>query len=438
VNPTLTAAGVGSGLDIEGIISQLMALERRPIQALEDKKAGYEAELSAVGRLRSAVSTLEAALGDLKTLDRFEVYTATSEDEEAFTATAGSAAAPGTFEIQVQNLAVAHKMGSVSFADTDTTTIGAAGDQITLTVGTRSFSVDAGGLTLAGIRDAINNAPDNIGVSASIINEDDANHYLVLTSNETGTANAVSLSFTGSVGTELGMTTISAAEDAQILVDGTYTITRASNTITDAIDGISLELHAENPTAATLTVARDVEAVTESVRSFVDAYNELRSTIDTLRDGELQADSTLRRIESRMAGVLSTVPGTDIGAYRYLFEAGVETDKEGRLTLDTGKLEEAISKDFESFARLFAHDDQGYVFRLQSVVSDFLLPDGILDNREDGIDSRIERIDDRIANMEYRLEIVEGRLRRQYSALDAMMGQLIASSNFLNQQLANL
>lgn len=434
----LTAAGVGSGLDIEGIISQLMELERRPIQALEDKKDDYEAELSAVGKLRSAVSSLESSLGDLKTLNAFEVYTATSENEDAFTATAGSAAAPGTFEIEVQNLAVAHKMGSVSFADTDTSTIGGAGDQITLTVGAESFTVDAGGLPLSGVRDAINNATDNIGVSASIINEDDANHYLVLTSNETGTANAISLSFTGSLGTDLGMTTISTAQDAQILVDGTYTITRASNTINDAIDGISLELKAVTAGPATLTIDRDVEAVTESVQSFVDAYNELRSTIDDLRNGDLQADSTLRSIESRLAGVLTTVPGVDLGSYKYLFEAGVQLQKDGTLSLDTADLQNAINTDFESLARLFAHDDQGYVFRLQSVVSDFLLPDGVIDNREEGISSRIERVDDRITNMEYRLEIIEGRLRRQYSALDAMMGQLIASSNFLNQQLASL
>ena len=434
----LSAAGVGSGLDVEGIISQLMALERRPLNVLEGRKDEYNAELSAVGRLKSAVASFQSTMSDLKTSDAFEVYTATSGDEDVFTATASSAASVGTFDIEVMNLAEADKLGSKSIADVDTTTLGNSGDQITITIGSESFTVDAGGLTLNEIRDAINDATDNVGASAGIISEDTVNNYLVLTSDETGTANTITLSVDGQLNNALTMKSINAAEDAQILVDNTYSVVRSSNTITDAIDGLTLNLKAESNNAVTLRIDRDVASVTESVQSFADAFNTLRSTIDSLRSGDLQADSTLRTIESGIFNILNVPPGGLTGSYSVLSQVGLSIQKDGTMALNSTGLEEAINTDFASLAELFANDNQGYVFRLESLVTGFLNTDGALDNRTDGINSRISRVDDQIANMEFRLERIEERFRQRFSALDALMGQLTATSNFLVQQLAGL
>jgi flagellar hook-associated protein 2 len=434
----LSAAGVGSGLDIEGIINQLMVLERRPLNALEDRKDEYNAELSAVGRLKSVVSSFQSAMKNLKTADAFEVYTASSDDEEVFTVTANSAASVGTLDIQVTNMAEAHKMGSVVFADTDTTVVGGAGDQVTLSIGATSFTVDASGMTLGDIRNAINDATDNVGVSAVIVNETDTEHYLVLTSDNTGIANTVGLSFTGGVGTTLGMTTINAAEDAKLLLDGTYTVTRPSNTITDAVDGLTLNLKSESNSAVTLNIERDVASVTASVQSFVEAFNEIRSTIDSLRTGELQADSTLRTIESGIVNILNVPRDGLLGSYKVLSQVGLTIQKDGSMGLDTGELESAINTDFRSLAELFANDNAGYVYQLESLVNEFLNADGVLDNRTDGINARLGRVDDQIANMEFRLERIEERFRQRFSALDALMGQLTATSNFLVQQLAGL
>jgi flagellar hook-associated protein 2 len=434
----LSAAGVGSGLDIEGIINQLMVLERRPLNALEDRKDEYNAELSAVGRLKSVVSSFQSAMKDLKTTDAFEVYTASSDDEDVFTVTANSAASVGTLDIQVTNMAEAHKMGSVVFADTDTTVVGGAGDQVTLSIGTTSFTVDVSGMTLGDIRNAINDATDNVGVSAVIVNETDTEHYLVLTSDNTGIANTVGLSFTGGVGTTLGMTTINAAEDAHLLLDGTYTVTRPSNTITDAVDGLTLNLKSESTSAVTLNVERDVASVTASVQSFVEAFNGIRSTIDSLRTGELQADSTLRTIESGIVNILNVPRNGLVGSYKVLSQVGLTIQKDGSMGLDTGELESAINTDFRSLAELFANDNEGYVYQLESLVNEFLNADGVLDNRTDGINARLGRVDDQIANMEFRLGRIEERFRQRFSALDALMGQLTATSNFLVQQLAGL
>lgn len=438
----ISAPGVGSGLDVNSIVTQLMEIERQPLNRLESDKRGLEAQLSAFGRLKSALTTFQDALDDLKSLDAFEVYKAESSDETAFTATANSSAATGFNDIQVVRLAEAHKMGSVSIPDTGTTALGSGGDQMTITVNGTSFSVDGGGMTLSQLRDAINDAPDNVGVSATIISENSGSHRLVLTSTETGNENAMSLSFTGSLGADLGLTDINVPTDldAELLVDGLYTITRSSNTIDDAIAGITLNLLGETAGNVQLNVSRDTDSVTESVQAFVDAFNELKTTFDSLagEGDDLEADSTLRSIENQVQGIFNTVPSGLTASFSYLSEVGVSFQRDGTLSLDSDDLESAINADFAGMAELFAHDDQGYLFRLDGLIDRFVQAEGLIDVRQDGLNSRIDVTEQRIVDMEYRLEIREQRLRNQFTLLDTLMGELQSTSAFLSQQLAAL
>lgn len=438
----ISAPGVGSGLDVNSIVTQLMEIERQPLNRLESDKRGLEAQLSAFGRLKSALTTFQDALDDLKSLDAFEVYKAESSDETAFTATANSSAATGFNDIQVVRLAEAHKMGSVSIPDTGTTALGSGGDQMTITVNGTSFSVDGGGMTLSQLRDAINDAPDNVGVSATIISENSGSHRLVLTSTETGNENAMSLSFTGSLGADLGLTDINVPTDldAELLVDGLYTITRSSNTIDDAIAGITLNLLGETAGNVQLNVSRDTDSVTESVQAFVDAFNELKTTFDSLagEGDDLEADSTLRSIENQVQGIFNTVPSGLTTSFSYLSEVGVSFQRDGTLSLDSDDLESAINADFAGMAELFAHDDQGYLFRLDGLIDRFVQAEGLIDVRQDGLNSRIDVTEQRIVDMEYRLEIREQRLRNQFTLLDTLMGELQSTSAFLSQQLAAL
>ena len=434
----LSIPGVGSGLDVNAVVEQLMALERRPLDLLEQDKVDLNAQLSAFGQLKSTLSNYQSSITGLRSLDSFKIFKASSSDEDAFTVSASSAAAIGSTDIQIINLAENHKMGSVSILDTDTTILGNAGDQLTVTIGLESFSVDAGGKTLEQIRDEINKSPTNIGVSAVIINEDADNHYLVLTSNESGIANSMALSFTGSIGTDLGLTDISVAEDAELLVDGLYTITRSSNAITDAIDGLTINLLAETTTPAELTVVRDLEKVTESVQSFVDAYNGFNTALDELSNGDLGNDGSLRSIERRLRTVLNTDPVGFTGSFTHLSDIGLSILRDGTMTLNAGNLESAVNSEFDSVAELFAHDDQGYLFRLDAAVTNLLDIDGLIDSREDGINSRINTADRRIESLEFRLTLTESRLRAQFTALDTLMGQLNGTSAFLTSQLSAL
>jgi flagellar hook-associated protein 2 len=434
----LSIPGVGSGLDVNAVVEQLMALERRPLDLLEQDKEEFNAQLSAFGQLKSTLSNYQSSITSLRSLDSFKIFKASSSDEDAFTVSASSAAAIGSTDIQIINLAENHKMGSVSILDTDTTILGNAGDQFTVTIGLESFSVDAGGKTLEQIRDEINKSPENIGVSAVIINEDVDNHYLVLTSNESGVANSMVLSSTGSIGTDLGFTNISVAEDAELLVDGLYTITRSSNAITDAIDGLTINLLAETTTPAELTVVRDLEKVTESVQSFVDAYNGFNTALDELGAGDLGNDGSLRSIERRLRTVLNTDPVGLNGTFTHLSDIGLSILRDGTMTLNAGDLETAVNSEFDAVAELFAHDDQGYLFRLDAAVTNLLDIDGLIDSREDGINSRIDNADRRIESLEFRLTLTERRLRAQFTALDTLMGQLNGTSAFLTSQLSAL
>jgi len=436
----ISATGIGSGLDVGAIVDQLMAIERRPLDQLEAGKQDLQTQLSTLGQLKSSLATFQSALSDLKTLDAFEVYQAESSDETAFTVTANSDAAIGFSDIEVIRLAEAHKMGSLAIADTDTTTLGRAGNQITLTVGGNAFTVNAGAMTLSGIRDAINDAPDNSGVSASIISENDGSHHLVLSAIETGNDNAMTLSVTGRLTSDLDLADINDPTqlDSELLVDGLYTITRSSNSIDDAISGLTLNLVGETTAAAQLTVSRDIDSVKESAQTFVDAFNELRTTMKNMSGGDSALDSTLRSIESRMRSVFNTPPGGLNGSFNYLTEVGVSFLRDGSLSLDSADLEAAIAGNFADVAELFAHDDQGYLFRLDGVIDNFVAFNGQLDTREDSLNSRINATDDRIFEMEFRLGLREKTLLDQFNALDTLMGTLQGTSDFLTQQLAAL
>jgi flagellar hook-associated protein 2 len=252
----------------------------------------------------------------------------------------------------------------------------------------------------------------------------------------------MSLSFTGSLGADLGLTDINLPTDldAELLVDGLYKITRSSNTIDDAIAGITLNLLGETAGNVQLNVSRDTDSVTESVQAFVDAFNELKTTFDSLagEGDELEADSTLRSIENQVQAIFNTVPSGLTTGFSYLSEVGVSFQRDGTLSLDSDDLESAINTDFAGMAELFAHDDQGYLFRLDGLIDRFVQAEGLIDVRQDGLNSRIDVTDQRIADMEYRLEIREQRLRNQFTLLDTLMGELQSTSAFLSQQLAAL
>jgi flagellar hook-associated protein 2 len=442
----ITAPGVGSGLDVQSIVSQLMALERRPLEALARRQDQYEAQLSAYGQLKSALSSFQGAMDELGTTDSFKIYTATSTDESALEVTANSSASLGTYNVRVERLAANHKMASAEFSDTATFG-GTAGDSLTIQVGstaTNTITVDLStAKSMEDIRDLINEDASNPGVTATIINGNNGNRKLILTADETGSSSAISLSYGGSIdASTFGMQTLNdiggdiSLLDSEISVDG-YSITRSTNTLTDVIQGVTLNLESARPGVdIQVTVERDISAVEASVQGFADAYNELRSTIRSLREGQLEADSTLLSIERGLLGILNNP--TASGTFSHLTEIGVSIQKDGTMSVNSSRLEEALNTDYSAVAELFANADSGYAVRLGSLTGMWLEDGGLIDSRTDGLDSRIEDLEDRQTAMDRRLAQVEARYLKQFSSLDSLMSQLQGTSNFLTSQLAAL
>ena len=466
--PTITAPGVGSGLDINNLISQLVAAEGQPATLrLDSQEARFQAQISGLGSLKGSLSQFSTALQDLKSLDDFQGRLAKSADEDVFTATATSAATPGSFDVEVIQLAEAHKLASEGFADA-ATSVGSG--SITLTTGTDSFSVtiDPAADTLADIRDAINDAADNTGVSATIVTVDKSGggseSKLILSADQTGTDNELSVIVDDDDGEDLDtnglsklvydpapgsgtthMSGLQAAVDAQIKIDG-QSVTRSSNSIDNAIEGVTIDLVKQMPGSEfTLTVSQDEAGATAAVNGFVNAYNALIVTINNLSTfnpetgerGLLLGDSTLLSVSLQLRRELSTsVVGAGSG-FSTLADIGITTTADGTLEIDGAALSDALDTGFDAVGELFAADD-GFAVRLDTVVDELIKFDGTIANRTDGLNARVDDINEQREALDRRLISLEERLLAKFTAMDALVGELQATSNFLTQQLTAL
>lgn len=448
---SIQAPGIGSGLDVNNIVSQLIALERRPIDRLDRKQVIVNAQISAYGSLKSKISSFQTAMQGLSSISSFQVFSAVSNDENVFTATADSSAAAGNYSINVTALAERDKIATQAYVDT-AAVVGEG--TLTLSVGGDSFDVviDGTNNTVAGIRDAINAAADNTGVSATIVTDDNG-AQLILSTDETGTANTLTVTVSGDTdanntddaglsalaydvgGGVVHRAAITTAADSVVEIDG-FIVTSSSNTISGALDGVVIA--AKSIGNSTLSITRDDAKITESVQAFADAYNALKSEIDTQRAGQLEADSTLLTIERQLSAIFNSGSPITGSNFSYLVEVGLSTDELGKLQIDNSDLTAALDADFESFANLFAAQDEGIAFRLEALADSLLDTDGLIDAREDGLQTQIDSIEDQKLRLEDRLVIIERRIRAQFSALDILVSKLSSTGDFLTQQLSAL
>lgn len=452
---SITSSGIGSGLDVAGIVQQLVAAEAQPVEVrLARQEARVQAELSAFGSVKSVLAEFRDKLAAMKNLDSFLARKAVSGNEESYAAIVGTSAQPARYSIEVVQLAQAQKLASGAFESSEAV-VGTG--TLTITIGTESFSVEIteDHQTLAGIRDAINSALDNKGVAATIVNAD-AGSYLILSSGDAGVDHAMTVvpeggdgglaSLAYDPGNGLNALTESvAAQDALVRIDG-LDVGSSGNTITGAIDGVTIDLLEAIPgETSSLTIENDEAAVRETITGFVESYNKLVDTLDKLTSYDaasktaapLLGDAAVRGIRDRIRREMSTaVEGLD-APFATLAEVGIELQLNGKLEVKDDKLSTVLGTDFSRFGQLFAATD-GYATRLHSVVDAYLDSDGVLETRTSGLNGRIEDFSDQRDALADRLVALETRLMRQFTALDTLIGQLSSTSNFLAQQLANL
>jgi len=444
----LSSAGIGSGLDVNSIVSQLMVLERRPLDVLQQKKEDIDSRISAYGNLKSALSTFQDAMQQLSTPAALKIFTATSGNDSVFTATASETAAASTFGIEVIRLAERHKFASNE--ELDTYTVGGKNnDALEIQVGSdpaNTLTVDLStARTFSAIKDAINGDPANPGVTASIVFGNNGNQKLVVTAADSGSANELSFSYLGKVkASDFGFQEVSnsggnaALLDAEIEVDG-YAVTRGSNTIDDVITGVTIDLHsADKNTVYALDIERDTTAVADNVQAFADAYNEIQTAIDGLRDNELATDSLLFSIENGLRNIMNSPASGLPSGLSYLGEIGVTFSREGVLTVDAADVESALTNDFNAVSELFSTTGQGFANRLDTLVDGWLAIDGLIDGRTDSLDSSKRLLETREESLEYRMSQIEARLFAQFSQLDTLISGLQSTSSFLTQQLSQL
>lgn len=454
---SITSMGIGSGLDIASLVSQLVKAEGEPaIARLNRQELKATAQLSALGSLKSALSSLRNSLKGLADQSAFRALTATSSHESLVGATASDLAQPGQYQVEVMRLAQRHKLASDTFDGTQTFG-GSAGDQIRIGAGGVTFTLDLTTTkTLAEIRDAINTANGNPGVAATILQVDSSRQVLILTAAESGQAQAITLTETLAAGPSLSIDTANldatgqpltdpALLDAALGVDG-ISITRPGNQIADLIEGLTLDLRGAEPgSLASLDLRTNQEAITEAVSGFVTQYNAFLDTLNAVagfrgvgaEQPPLFGDAAARGISSRLRNELARELSDPEGAFSTLSEVGVSLGRDGKLTLDAEALGAALAEDLNGVAVLFGAEG-GLAKRLDGLIGSYLESGGIIDARSKGLEGRLDRIDDSRESLERRLSALEARYRQQFTVMDALIGQLQATSSFLTQQLATL
>ena len=380
---SITSTGLGSGLDINSIVTQLVAAEQTPqTKQMDVKAATINAQISALGSVKSAMSDFQTSLAALRYSSQLNKITATSSDTSSLTATAFANADVANYQIEVKQLALSHSLASQSYASASTivgtgslniqfgtTTYDVSGNPIAFSANAQkaalSLNIDSSHQTLSGIRDTINAA--NGGVTASIINDGSGNR-LVIKSTDGGAANSLqitagaglsSLSYTAA---SHPMTATQRAQDAQLTING-LSVTSATNTVTTALKGVTLNLQqAQIDKMINLSVGQDNSTIVTAVQAFVDKYNAFATSVlsvsgydaTTKKAGVLLGEATARGALGGIRNLLSSSVSGLTGSIKSLSNIGIKTQADGTLTLDTAKLNTALSTDHNGVVGLFA------------------------------------------------------------------------------------
>ncbi len=423
----VSLSGIGSGLDWQSMLDQLRRVEQNQLVApLEQQKKKQEEVLSAWNTVSTKLSSLLSSVQAIRDSRAFDVFSASmktsngANPENLLSVTVGTGAAQGRYDIQVTGLAKAQKFQSegVASASEATTWTGS------ITINGQEITLD--GKSLNELRDeinALNSGSNPTGVVASVLKVADADYRLILTSENEG---AAGFSFTQPSGGPFSE--LQAGRDATFSIDG-IAMTRSSNTITDAIPGVTLHLRAEDAgTTVTLSVVRDENDITKKIQNFVDAYNDVAQYIEgqlsydavsKKTGGALFGDGILRSIKNRLQGALLN---------EELFAYGISFTQTGTLELDSNKFKEALSEDFEGTVSKI----NGMAQSLQTVLNALTdAADGAVTVQQESVQGKIKSLEDRMQTMQSRIDANMERMKAKFIAMDNAI-------NTLNGQMANL
>jgi flagellar hook-associated protein 2 len=444
----LTSLGVGSGLDVASLVDKLVAAKKAPQQdQITNQAAAANTQLSALGQISAALSALQSAMAPLSDGSAFASRTVTSSDTTVLGAGSDGTAVNGNYNIVVNKLASSLKASSGAFASSSTA-VGTG--TLTLTVAGKSMSLTLGSTnnSLAAVRDAINKASNNPGVSATIVTGSDGAH-LVLSSTQTGAANGFKVSSSGGDGGLAALNYDVAASSGNALSvinaasDASYTIDKlpansASNTVSTAINGLTLNLI--NVGSSTLSVSNDPSKATNALTNLVSTYNSFVGIYQNLTKydatsgtaGAMIGDATLNSINSTLSSI---VGGTANGAT--LSSIGISLQVDGTLKLDSGTLATALSDGGKTVGNLFAGTG-GFAAKLNTPLSTWVGDSGLLAGRTTSLSQQLTDLSSQQTALNSRMDDLTARYQAQFTALDTLMSKLNSTSSYLTQQFAAL
>ena len=470
----VAVTGTGSGLDIDGLVASLVAAERVPAESrLNAREASITSLSTSFTSAKSAVSDFESAANKLAQATTFSQFTTSSSDTTKATISATSAASLGSYQLGVTNLASAQTLASGTFtATSDTLGTGT----LTIALGTPSYTgstyssfsqtssvditIDSSNNTLAGVRDAINNA--GAGVNASILKNGD-DYQLLLVSEETGLSKSMSITVSDSEGGDADdsglsrlafnssgsqLTQYAAGANANFSING-LAVSSASNTVTDVIDGVTLNLLSATSSAITIDVKTDTDTIVADVQAFVDKYNAYASLFKDLTKydattgtaGALQGDSTARSVMSQIRSELGqSVTGLS-GSYTSLADVGISIDKSGVMTFTQSTFKTAFAAAPTEVTGVFASTTvsgtavEGVAEKLETLMEGFLVSTtGIFDSRISSLSTQLTAISDDRTDLARRMQSLEDRYFAQLNAMDSLLAEIETTGNFLTQQ----
>ena len=461
---SLTGSPISTGpIDVNTLVSELMTVESKPLRQLQSQQSGVQAKLSAYGQVQSALSSLDTALSALKTSSAFQAAQATVTGS-GVGATVSGTAAPGSYSVIVSNTAQSQAAASGPLANASTVvgtgtltiqlgTYKSTGNSFTAQSGSSpvNITIDSSNDTLGGIAAAINSA--SAGVTASVVT-DNAGSRLVVSSSNTGTVNGFKLTVADSDGTSTDMTGLSqiafdptaaagagknltqtqAAADAQYSING-LSLTSSTNSITSAISGLTLNLTQAPPSGSTLqaqvTVTSDTTAVTNSMNTFVQAYNSLVNLESSLTGynastntaSTLTGEAPMFALSSQLRSILgSQVSG--VSGPSWLADIGIDFQRNGTLSLNTTKFASALSANPSGVAQLFSKatgtgQQRGFAVQLASSVESMLAPNGLVGGTQTSLQSTISTMNTQMTRLQAQLNQTQQQLIKQYSKLNA-------------------
>ena len=458
----ISTLGVGSGLGLSTILDKLTAAEKQSLAPISKQQSAATAKLSAYGTLKTALQPFQTANTKLKDAS---LYTATSttSSSSAFSADTNGSALAGKYTISVDHLAQSQTLTSLPKADVKAA-MGDGTDSRILKFVTadgkeKSITLTKDQTSLSALRDTINKS--NVGISASLIKVSSTEFRLSLTSSATGTDHAVkSLSVTGDdtlhgfIGFDAadtansGMTQSVEAQNASLTVNN-VPIESSSNTISDAVEGITLKLNDKTTGNQTLSVSTDTSKAKNAITDWVNSYNSLQDTIGNLtkytavdagkdqdsKNGALLGDGTLRNIQTQLKSILANSSGSTV--YKTLSQAGITTDPtDGKLKLDADKLTTALQVKPDAIRDMFSGDGKktGVTTVLDTTFTAYLSSKGILQGATDSISKKLNQLTDQYNTTSKRIDDKIARYKTQFTNLDKMVSVLNNTSTYLTQQ----